>query len=72
MVKQASTTNFVVYRLSQMEPISNSLGPTYLIPIQIWSGVPTVSGKILTPGEITYITHPVDVSPSLDFLSITV
>lgn len=47
----------------------NSRGSAYIIPIRaVGEPHPTVSERPLHPGEITYITAGVDVSPELDLL----
>ncbi|ELR08381.1 hypothetical protein VC83_03524 [Pseudogymnoascus destructans] len=47
----------------------NSEGSAYIIPIRVEDGYrPTVDGRPLVPGEITYMTTAVMVSPKLDLL----
>ncbi|KAH6667293.1 hypothetical protein B0J14DRAFT_187754 [Halenospora varia] len=50
-------------------PFYNSEGSAYIIPIRtMGESHPTVSERPLVPGEITYITAGVKVSPKLDLL----
>ncbi|KAH6694387.1 hypothetical protein BKA61DRAFT_258479 [Leptodontidium sp. MPI-SDFR-AT-0119] len=50
-------------------PFYNSEGAAYIIPLRVVDGSePTISKSPLVPGEITYITVGVKVSPKLDLL----
>jgi len=50
-------------------PFYNSKGAAYIIPLRVVDGsAPTISEHPLVPGEITYITFGVEVSPKLDLL----
>jgi len=61
---------FIVLRIPGPTPATFKVttGHALMIPVHVYNGTPSVSGKLLTPGSTTYITEPIWVSPSLDCL----
>lgn len=71
--KQSSRPGFSILRSTGPNPakVLNSIGPAYVIPIQI-SGSPRVSTRQIAKqaivGEAIYITELVDVDPKMTFV----
>jgi len=43
-------------------------GPADLIPVNVLTGIPTISGRSLTPGEIIHIDGSIKLEADLDFI----